>query len=77
VDGGKNLTVRGQHTWYGMSNDQNRGFEVGESSSITDFLRQKLRPNLGRKNGKIVGGVNQDINQFVEANSTSLWAKKD
>lgn len=44
VDGGKNLTVRGQHTWYGMVNDQKGGFEVGESSSVVDFFKQKLKP---------------------------------
>lgn len=39
VDGGKSLTIRGQHTWYGMKNDLNRGFEVGESTSIIDFFK--------------------------------------
>jgi len=39
VDGGKSLSVRGQHTWWGMNDDQNRGLEVGESSSIIDFFR--------------------------------------
>ena len=74
VDGGKNLTVRGQHTWYGMNDDQNRGFEVGESTSVVDFFRQKFRSTPA--NGRIfnAGG---DVNQFVEKNSTSLWAKKD
>ena len=38
-DGGKNLTIRGQHTWYGMKDDQNRGFEVGESTSVVDFFK--------------------------------------
>lgn len=77
VDGGKNLTVRGQHTWYGMTDDQNRGFEVGESTSVVDFFRQKLRPRTGTTNGRIINGSNPDVNAFVEQNSTSLWAKKD
>lgn len=76
VDGGKNLTVRGQHTWYGMNDDQNRGFEVGESTSVVDFFRQKLRPRTGNTNGKVIGGAG-DVYQFVEKNSTSMWAKKD
>jgi hypothetical protein len=32
---------------------------------------------MGQKNGKVVGRYNPDINQFIEQNSTSLWAKKD
>ena len=43
IDGGKHLTVRGQQTWYGMRDDQNRGFEVGESTSFVDFFKQKMR----------------------------------
>ena len=44
VDGGKNLTVRGQNTWYGMQDDQNKGFEVGESSSLVDYIKMKIKP---------------------------------
>lgn len=44
VDGGKHLTVRGQNTWYGMSDDQNKGFEVGESSSVLDYIKMKIKP---------------------------------
>jgi hypothetical protein len=60
------LTIRGQHTWYGMKNDINRGFEVGESTSIIDFFKQKLRPNISETNGVIINSKNPDINQFVE-----------
>ncbi len=76
VDGGKNLTIRGQHTWYGMNEDQTRGFEVGESTSVIDFFKTKLRGRINT-NGKIVNSSNPDVNQFVEQNSTSLWGKKD
>jgi|TARA_B110000285_G_C15085428_1_gene595945 hypothetical protein len=60
-----------------MNDDQNRGFEVGESGGVVDFFRQKLRPIGGAKNGKVKNGSNKDINSFIEQNSTSLWAKKD
>ena len=53
VDGGKNLSVRGQQTWYGMTDDQNRGFEVGESTGIVDFFKMKLRPKSSQ-NGKMI-----------------------
>jgi len=57
-----------------MSDDQNRGFEVGESTGIVDFFKMKLRPKSSQ-NGKIINGENP--NEFVEKNSTSLWGKKD
>lgn len=74
IDGGKNLTVRGQRTWIGMKHDQNKGFEVGESSSVTDFIKAKLR-KTEHTCGHVVEKGN--IIEFVEENSTSLWAKKD
>jgi hypothetical protein len=49
-----------------MKNDINRGFEVGESTSIIDFFKQKLRPNISETNGVIINSKNPDINQFVE-----------
>lgn len=50
---------------------------MGESTSIIDFFKQKLRPNISETNGIVINSRNPDINQFVEQNSTSLWAKKD
>ena len=61
VDGGKNLSIRGQHTWYGMHDDQNRGFEIGESTSVMDFVRSKIR-GRGGGNGKIINSSNPDVN---------------
>lgn len=61
VDGGKNLSVRGQHTWYGMQDDQNRGFEIGESTSVIDFFKMKMRPRTGSVNGKIIDGSNDNV----------------
>lgn len=75
VDGGKGLSIRGQHTWWGMADNQNRGFEVGESTGVVDYLKMKLRKSSGHVNGKIINGENP--NEFVEKNSTSLWGKKD
>jgi hypothetical protein len=60
-----------------MNDNQNKGFEVGESGSVVDYFRQKLRPKTGSVNGKIKNSSNRDINSFIESNSTSLWAKKD
>jgi len=57
-----------------MTDDQNRGFEVGESTGIVDFFKMKLRPKSSQ-NGKIINSHNN--NEFVEKNSTSLWGKKD
>ena len=42
VDGGKNLSVRGQRDWHGISHNQKIGFEIGQSSSLVDFLKQKM-----------------------------------
>ena len=58
-----------------MTDDQNRGFEVGESTGVVDYLKMKIRTVKGGKNGKIIHGENP--NEFVEKNSTSLWGKKD
>jgi len=60
-----------------MNDDQNRGLEVGESSSVVDFLRSKLRKRQGTVNGTIINKGNPDTASFVEQNSTSQWAKKD
>jgi hypothetical protein len=49
-----------------MNDDQNRGFEVGESTSVVDFFRQKLRPTIGAKNGKVKNASNKDVNSFIE-----------
>lgn len=57
-----------------MADDQNRGFEVGESTGVIDFFKMKLRPKSSQ-NGKIINSQNN--NEFVEKNSTSLWGKKD
>ena len=57
-----------------MADDQNRGFEVGESTGIVDFFKMKLRPKSSQ-NGKII--ISHNNNEFVEKNSTSLWGKKD
>ena len=40
--------MRGQHTWYGMSGDQNRAFEVGESTSVVDFFMDYGARILGK-----------------------------
>ena len=58
------MTVRGQHTWYGMGADQNRGFEVGESTSFTDFIKTKLRKQ--QENPAVANSQNMNIYQFVE-----------
>ena len=42
-DGGKNLTVRGQQAWFGMTDGSQKAFEVGESSSFLDFFKTKFR----------------------------------
>lgn len=76
VDGGKNLTVRGQHAWYGMHEGTGKAFEVGESSSVLDFFKAKMRGN-GNAAPVVMNQNNPDVAAFVEANSTSLWAKKD
>jgi|TARA_B110001450_G_C17324327_1_gene360729 hypothetical protein len=36
-----------------MADDQNRGFEVGESTGVIDFFKMKLRPKSSQ-NGKII-----------------------
>ena len=77
VDGGKNLTVRGQTTWWGMSDYQNRGLEIGESNGILDFVANKFRDTKKSMQGTAINPSNPDVNSFVEENSTSLWAKKD
>jgi hypothetical protein len=42
VDGGKNLTIRGQRQWNGMPVHEKKVFEVGESSSFLDFVAEKF-----------------------------------
>ena len=59
------MTTRGQNTWYGMDDDQNKGFEVGESSSVIDYIKMKIRP-IGSKNGQVIGKNNPDVASFVE-----------
>ena len=44
-----------------MLDDQNRGFEIGESTSVMDFLRTKIRGKTGG-NGKIINSSNPDVN---------------
>ena len=44
-----------------MQDDQNRGFEIGESTSVVDFFRMKLRPRTGHVNGKIIDGSNDNV----------------
>ena len=53
-----------------MQADRNRGLEVGESSSFSDFLKQKLRPSNVNSSNKIRWSA-QDINDFIEKNSVS------
>lgn len=60
-----------------MQDDQNRALEVGESSSVLDFFRQKLRSATGSGHLKIINSQNPDVASFIEENSTSQWAKKD
>ena len=48
-----------------MSDDQNKGFEVGESSSVVDYIKMKIRP-MGAKTGQVIGRNNPDIASFVE-----------
>ena len=59
-----------------MNDDQNRGLEVGESSSVVDFVKSKLRKRTGNQNGTVINPKNPDVTSFVEQNSTSQWAKK-
>ena len=59
-----------------MTDDQNKGFEVGESSSVIDYIKMKIKP-ITATTGQVHGRNNPDIASFVEANSTSIWAKKD
>jgi hypothetical protein len=77
VDGGKNLSIRGQQTWWGMSDNQNKGLEVGESSGVIDFFKSKFTNTKKSLSGTVINPNNPDINSFVEENSTSQWAKKD
>lgn len=76
--GGKNLTIRGQHTWRGLHKDLTRGLEVGESNSIMDFIRSKYRDN-NDEHAKIVNYQNRfkNVNDFVIENTKSKWASKD
>ena len=45
-----------------MNDDQNKGFEIGESTSVMDFVRTKLRGKYGGGNGKIINASNPDVN---------------
>ena len=49
-----------------MNDDQNRGLEVGESSSVMDFLRSKFRGTTGAKNGQVINAGNPDVIAFVD-----------
>ena len=49
-----------------MNDDQNRGLEVGESSSVVDFLRSKMRKRTGAVNGAVINSKNPDIASFIE-----------
>ena len=48
-----------------MADDQDKGFEVGESSSLVDYIKMKIKP-ITSKSGKVIGATNPDVNSFVE-----------
>jgi len=59
-----------------MHDNQSKGFEIGESTSVVDFFKMKFS-KTNPLQSMVANSKNQNIHQFVEQNSTSLWARKD